>query len=135
MKSAHGKKYLMSKGEEYIASLLRAAGIRFIREKTFPDLQGGKFRFDFYLPIQNICIEVDGAQHHKRVSYFQRTREAFLRQQENDRRKNSYCLAHSIPLFRIPYWELDKISKASDLFQSKFRVHTRWHNDYLSPKK
>ena len=123
-----------SKYEEQVIHLLRAAGVKFIREKTFSDLKGGRFRFDFYLPDFECLIEVDGLQHFKQVSKFQRTRADFLKQQEHDRQKNSYCLANNIPLFRIPYWELSNIKHASDLFKKKFRVFSKWHNDYLLPK-
>lgn len=123
-----------SKYEEQIIRLLRAANVKFIREKTFSDLKGGRFRFDFYLPGFECLIEIDGEQHFKQVPKFQRTRAEFLKQQEYDRQKNSYCLANNIALFRIPYWELSNIKQASDLFQRKFRVFSRWHNDYLVPK-
>ena len=125
----------MSKGEDKIIRLLRAANIKFEREKTFADLRGGKFRYDFYLPLYNILIEVDGEQHFKQVKVFQKNRSDFLKQQENDRRKNSYALANNIPLIRIPYWELDNLNNFSDLFQKKFLVVSKWHNDYLVPKK
>ena len=39
----------MSKGENKIVDLLNRAGVRYEREKTFHDLKGGKFRFDFYV--------------------------------------------------------------------------------------
>ena len=123
-----------SKYEEQVIRLLRAAGVKFIREKTFSDLKGGRFRFDFYLPSFECLIEIDGEQHFKQVSKFQRTRAEFLKQQEHDRQKNSYCLANNIALFRIPYWELPNIKQARELFQKKFRVFSRWHNDYLVPK-
>ena len=123
-----------SKYEEQIIHLLRAAGVKFIREKTYDDLKGGRFRFDFYLPGFDCLIEIDGEQHFRQVTKFQRTRAEFLKQQEHDRQKNSYCLANNIALFRIPYWELPNIKQASDLFQKKFRVISRWHNDYLIPK-
>ena len=125
----------MSKGEDKIIRLLRASNIKFEREKTFADLRGGKFRYDFYLPLYNILIEVDGEKHFKQVKVFQKTRSDFLKQQENDRRKNSYALANNIPLIRIPYWELDNLNNFSDLFQKKFLVVSKWHNDYLTPKK
>ena len=125
----------MSKGEDKIIRLLRASNIKFEREKTFADLRGGKFRYDFYLPFYNILIEVDGEQHFKQVKVFQKTRSDFLKQQENDRRKNSYALANNIPLIRIPYWELDNLNNFSNLIQKKFLVVSKWHNDYLTPKK
>jgi very-short-patch-repair endonuclease len=84
--------------EQHIIQILRAEGIRFIREKTYSDLKGGKFRFDFYLPSLNILIEADGEFHWKPI----RGRAALLKQQEHDRLKNSYCLAKEIKLYRIP---------------------------------
>lgn len=121
--------------EEKVIQLLKQANIKFQREKTFSDLKGGSFRYDFYLPALNICIEVDGEQHFKQVNRFQKTRTDFLKQQEHDRIKNSYCLAHNIPLYRIPYWEMDKISCSFDLFKNQYRVSSKWHNDYLKPPK
>lgn len=124
----------MSKGEDKIIRLLRAANIKFEREKTFSDLRGGKFRYDFYLPSYNILIEVDGEQHFKQIKVFQKTRSDFLKQQENDRRKNSYALANNILLIRIPFWEIDNLKKFEDIFSKKFVVTSRWHNDNLAPK-
>ena len=55
----------MSKGEDYIVSILKKEKIKFEREKTYNDLKHGKFRFDFYLPyIHGGCLlEFDGQQH------------------------------------------------------------------------
>lgn len=121
--------------EEKVIQLLKQANIKFQREKTFSDLKGGSFRYDFYLPELNICIEVDGEQHFKQVTRFQKTRTDLLKQKEHDRIKNSYCLAHNIPLYRIPYWEIKLISCANNFFKSKFEVKSKWHNDYLTPPK
>ena len=121
--------------EEKIIQLLKQANIKFQREKTFSDLKGGSFRYDFYLPALNICIEVDGEQHFKQVNRFQKTRTDLLKQKEHDRIKNSYCLAHNIPLYRIPYWEIDSISCAEDLFKKQYRVVSKWHTDYIKPSK
>ena len=121
--------------EEKIIQLLKQANIKFQREKTFSDLKGGSFRYDFYLPALNICIEVDGEQHFKQVNRFQKTRTDLLKQKEHDRIKNSYCLAHNIPLYRIPYWEIKNLTITPLLFQNKFKVTSKWHNDYLIPPK
>ena len=67
----------MSKGEDKIIRLLRASNIKFEREKTFADLRGGKFRYDFYLPLYNILIEVDGEQHFKQVKVFKDNEKIF----------------------------------------------------------
>lgn len=124
-----------SKGEEKVIFLLQKSPFKFEREKTFQDLRKGLYRFDFYLPSLNTCIEVDGAQHFEQVKHFHKTRQDYLKAKERDRRKNSYCLAHKIKLLRIPYWELEDVKHYSDLFQQKFIVTTKYHNDYIKPKK
>ena len=118
----------MSGYESYIISIFKKEKISFIREKTFSDLRNGKFRFDFY--IQGACpiiVEVDGEQHFKPIY----GRKNFLKGQEHDRRKNSYCLANNISLYRIPYWEIKNIKTFQDITQDKFLVKTKWHNDNL----
>ena len=122
----------MSKGENRICDLLNKNYIKFTREKTFPDLKHGLFRFDFYIPnFKNspAIIEYNGEQHYQFVKAFYRDRRDWLKQQEHDRRKISYCLANNIPIYIIPYWELGKIKNATDLFQKKYLALTRWKND------
>lgn len=123
----------MSKGEEKIIQLLKQGGYRFEREKRFSDLRKGRYRFDFYVHgagPKPCVIEVNGMQHYKPIPKFHRTRAEFVAAQERDRRKISYCLANGIPLFIIPYWELNNLHTAADLFQEKFRARNRWKNDY-----
>lgn len=117
--------------EEKVIQLLKQANIKFQREKTFSDLKGGSLRYDFYLPALNACIEVDGEQHFKQIARFQKTRTDLLKQKERDRIKNSYCLAHNISLYRIPYWEINNLTIPTLLFQSKFKVTTKWWNDII----
>ena len=123
----------MSSYEELILSILKAEHIKLEREKTFKDLKHGLFRFDFYLPdINNGCIiEVDGEYHFKPI----RGRRALIKQQEHDRMKNSYCLANNIPLYRIPYWDLDKIKNLNDILNPKYKVNTKWWNDEIWREK
>ena len=120
----------MSKYEVCVINILKEARISFFREKTFSDLKHGLFRFDFYIPnLQGApaIVEVDGEQHFKPIY----GRQSFLKGQEHDRRKNSYCLANNIPLYRIPYWEIKNLRTVDDIFKDKFLVKTRWHNDRL----
>ena len=120
----------MSKYEESVIKILKQGQVSFIREKTFSDLKHGLFRFDFYIYNLNgapAIVEVDGEQHFKPIY----GRQSFLKGQEHDRRKNSYCLANNIPLYRIPYWEIKNLKTSADIFSDKFLVKTRWHNDQL----
>ena len=120
----------MSGYESVVASILKKERFSFYKEKTFQDLKHGLFRFDFY--IQNLngapaIVEFDGEQHFKPIY----GRQAFLKGQEHDRRKNSYCLANKIPLYRVPYWEIKNLKTSQDIFAEKFLVKDRWHNDKL----
>lgn len=115
--------------EKKVAQILRKAGIEFEREKTFTDLKKGSYRFDFYLPLQNICIEVNGQQHYEFLPHFHRTKQDFWAGQMRDRRKISYCLAHSISLYCIPYWDMEKISSPLDLFSDVYLTSSKYHND------
>ena len=120
----------MSKYENKIMELLKAAKLSFYKEKTFKDLRKGLFRFDFYLPNLHgtpAIIEVDGEQHFKPIY----GRQAFLKGQEHDRQKNSYCLANGIPLYRVPYWKIYNLKDASEIFIDEHLVKDRWHNDKL----
>lgn len=124
----------MSKLEEKIIVVLKKEKISFVREKTFPDLKFGYYRYDFYLPSFNILIEVDGEQHMAFNKKFYKSREDFLKAKERDRKKNSYALAHKIPLYRIPYYEVNNIVKFEDIINEKFLVTSIYHNDRIINK-
>ena len=126
----------MSKYEDKVALLLSQSGYKFEREKTFDDLKNGRYRFDFYVKAATpFLIEVDGEQHFNSNSKFYKTKSEFKKAQEHDRRKNSYCLANNLLLYRIPYWEVSKLQVAADCIQNKFLVRSKWHNDELSIPK
>lgn len=126
----------MSNFEDQYIKILRQSKILFEREKTFSDLQFGYYRYDFYIPSLNILIEIDGLQHYKFTKIFYKSRQDFLKAKERDRRKNNYALAHNIPLYRIPYWELSNIKTFQDSINEIYRVKTQYHNDYIKvPKK
>lgn len=118
--------------EEKIITILKKEKIKFQREKAYPDLKFGYYRFDFFLLQYNLLIEVDGAQHYKFSKIFHKKRQDFLKAQERDRRKNSYALSHNIPLYRIPYFEIENIHTFQDILQDKFLVKDKWHCDNVA---
>ena len=118
--------------ENRVMELFKKARLSFYREKTFKDLRKGLFRFDFYLPNYHgapAIVEVDGEQHFQPIY----GRQAFLKGQEHDRQKNSYCLANGVALYRVPYWQIPNLKTIDDIFTEENLVKTRWHNDNLQP--
>lgn len=120
---------MMSTFEKVVRSILAESGVQFEQEKQFKDLYNGLYRFDFYLPAQRCAIEVNGAQHYIYTKQFYSNRSDFLKAQERDRRKISYCLANDIKIYCIPYWEIGNIRILDDLFQDKFLARSKFHND------
>lgn len=132
----------LSKGAEKIQRLIQEEGVNFTIEKTFPDLKSSKgkpYRFDFAIYSDNwkqfILIEYDGEAHFQRIKYFHKNNTKYLNALGRDRRKNAYCLAHNITLYRVPYWEIDNINKLEDILDNEdFIVKSQYHNDKLIPK-
>lgn len=102
-----------SKGELKILNFLEYMNIEYISEHKFHDCVSVKFKplpFDFYLPLLNICIEYDGQQHYKSISYF--GGECGLKStQTRDNIKTKYCNDNFIKLIRIAYFEFDNIEE------------------------
>ena len=117
----------MSSLEEHIISILNKENIKFQKEFTFKDLKNGKYRFDFYLEDKNILIEVQGAQHYEFSTLFHKKRADFLKAQQRDRTKISYALAHKIPLYIYPYFDMPQ--RGSDLFRKKYLATNKYWND------
>jgi len=89
-----------SKGESSIRLLLEEYDISYIQEYKFKKF--GNYRFDFYLPELNTCIEYDGIQHFEAISYFGELN-ALYETQSRDQIKNEYCKMNNIKLIRIKY--------------------------------
>lgn len=124
----------MSKGEDKIINILKQSGTFFEREKSFFDLHKNKYRFDFYIPYlfsAPVLLEIDGEQHFRQITKFHKSRSDFLAGCERDRLKNSYALAHKIPLYRIPFYDIPTLQTLDDLFKREFLVQSKWHNDNI----
>lgn len=127
----------MSKGEDRVEQILIKSNFHYIKEYSFSDLKykGNLLRYDFAVFNEDgtiFClIEFDGLQHFQRVEFFASRRE-FLHMQENDRRKNQYCLVHNIPLYRVPFYDLEILLEINNIINTKYKVTSVYHNDYLS---
>ena len=126
-----------SKGEQKVIDILQKEKLNFTREVSFLDLQsyrGGRPRFDFVvykgtLREIDFIIEFDGEQHFRSTKVFGNSE--FKYRQSLDRLKNSYCLARGIKLYRIPFYDYDKINSLRDILLPQYLVTTKWHNDII----
>ena len=128
LRSGHTKSCgcLNSAGELKIKELLNQSNIQYESEKKFLDCVsplGYSLPFDFY--VNGVLIEFDGIQHYEPSSLFG-GEEALQKRQEYDSIKNEYCRSHNIPLKRIPYWELNKLT-IEDLLGDKFLINKGEH--------
>jgi len=100
-----------SKSETFTKDFLVKRNITFVEQKTFKDLvspkSGRKLKYDFFLPNQNLIIELDGMQHFKSIRFQGCSKEEaeriFVRTKLHDNIKNNYATTHNINLVRIPY--------------------------------
>lgn len=123
--------------EAHIIKVLKKEKILFKREKKFSMLRGGKLRYDFYIPDyrgQEVLIEVDGPHHFKFNPRFFKTQNDFKRSMGRDRYKNNYALVNKINLYRIPYYDVEKIKTFQDIINPIYRVRDNYHNDILKKK-
>lgn len=124
-------KVMASTLEYCISRVLHQNHLTFTTEKTFEDLHHGLYRYDFYLPSLNVLIEAQGTQHYTYSKFFHKKRSDFTKAQERDRRKISYALVHKIPLYCIPYWDIDSIHTLSDIFKPEYLATSKFHNDIV----
>ena len=102
-----------SHGEKIIEEILKRNNILYVKEKRFSNLvfldTKQLARFDFFVNNKYL-IEFDGRQHFIKGNGKFDNEEKFNRTQEHDAIKNEYCKKNNIPLIRIPYTELNKIT-------------------------
>jgi len=120
---------MMSLLEKHVYKILIKTPYKFVQEKQFKDFRNGLMRFDFFIPSLGVCLEVNGNQHYEFNKKFHKSYSDFTKAKERDRMKASYCLAHDLKLYCIPYWEIDNIITFEDLIQDKFLARSKFHND------
>lgn len=102
---------IKSKGEIAIENLLKENNINYEREYSpfkYPDTNG-QARFDFYVN-NKYFIEFDGEQHFQTNNSWWNTEEYVNQLRQKDNYKNIWCKQHNIPLIRIPYTHLNKLT-------------------------
>lgn len=95
----------------------------------------GRF-YDFYLPNQNLIIEIDGDYWHGNPEMYceEKLRGHQRRAQKIDEYKDRWALLHGIPIIRI--WESDIRKKPTEVMKFlKEKIHTENHNRMLIEEK
>ena len=105
------KCFKFSRGEEIIENYLINNNIKYQTQKTFDGCKYiNKLRFDFFIPINNTCIEFDGRQHSYPTSIYG-GQIALDKQIKRDNVKTKYCQQNKLNLIRISYRDIKKINK------------------------
>lgn len=104
--------------EEY----LNKHGVLFEKEKRFSDCKNIRtLPFDYYIPEQNTCIEVDGEFHFERNSVYINHHSEYAAISNRDMIKTNYCADNNIKLIRLPY---TKANEFEDILSRELHVNT-----------
>lgn len=111
-----------SKGETYIREFLEDLGIKFIQEYKF---EQSSYRFDFFLPEQNILIEFHGKQHYEAIDMF--GGEASLKEcKRRDEEKVKLAFEKKTPLIVLEYFHFYKGKLKQELILRLKGIHKYW---------
>ena len=103
-----------SQGEDQIANILTQNNIPFQMQYSpndfaFNNEKQTKCYFDFFVDEKYI-IEFDGEQHFHGGGSGWFNEDIYQKTKQRDYEKNQYCFNHNIPIIRIPYTHLNKIT-------------------------
>ena len=101
----------MSRGEYMTKTILQKHNINFVPQKRFDDCRDvHTLPFDFYLPDQNLIIEIMGEQHEYPVALFG-GEEGFEKRIKHDKMKRDYLKQHDIDILDIWYYEFNQMEE------------------------
>lgn len=133
---------IKSRGELKINNILfQTNDILYTTQEKFQDcvVNSNQMPFDFAIYDRNhklLClIEYDGDIHFQYRETGWNTKENFLQRVYNDQLKNKYCIEHHIQLYRIPYYDLNKINTFNDIIQKQYLVKNINHYNINILKK
>lgn len=122
-------------GEKEIMKTLENMRLKYEKEYTFTNSETGTYMyFDFAIFEEDsekvdFIIEFDGQHHFYENTLFDTPLKEY---QERDRRKNSYCSIHEIPLLRIPYTEKGRVHDIIDSYISNGTIEEYEMYSYLN---
>ena len=114
-----------SKGERAVCSLLDKYGINYQREYSFAQ---SLYRYDFFLPDQNILIEYHGKQHYQAVEWFN-GEEGLKETKIRDACKVKLAQDEGVPLIILNYQHLNSDCLEQALIRQLKIVYRYWFKD------
>lgn len=99
-----------SKGELAIKDILDKHNIIYKQQWWYPD-ESHRYKYDFYLPEQNIIIEFHGKQHYKFMDFFYKSEEEFRQRKEIDEFKADIAKVKLTPLIELKDIPTDHLQK------------------------
>jgi len=79
--------------------------LQVLEEVPIPVRKNETLFLDFYLPLNETCIEVHGEQHYKFVQFYHQTSLGFMKHKKKDRDKKYWCEKNNIRYIELPYNE------------------------------
>jgi very-short-patch-repair endonuclease len=121
-----------SRNERHIGELLRKKGIKFEKEKNYPEL--GNQKFDFYLPKPyNVLIEYDGKQHFEptfgKSEYTRQLNYNILYESDNIKDEFVKTNNYGLGMIRIPHTL--KEGQYDKLLENKLKVIEKNKIEYI----
>jgi len=122
IKICDGTNNQKSGGEKRIEEVLKTLNIDYEYNQSYIVKSVYFLRWDFILNINGVksFIEFNGRQHYKPVCFggisLGRAKENFIRQQENDKIKNDFCITNNLKILWIHYKDFDSIDKLVEQF-------------------
>ena len=109
-----------SKGEFQIALILNQYQISYKKQWEFKQLPHRYFDFALIDKNGNIysLIEYDGEQHFNKNSKYYSDEMI-----KHDKEKNEFCLKNNILLYRIPYWDFNKLETINDIINPIYCIN------------
>lgn len=106
-----------SSGEKRIRLYLEKNSVLHERQYAIK-YKDNNYRADFFVPLENLIIEYNGAQHYKPIKQFGGAK-AFHKQQKRDCKVREYCKENNIKLLEISYLQYPIIEQLLDVIFKK----------------
>lgn len=111
-----------SKGERAVSIFLDKHKLNYIREFSFTD---SLYRYDFFLPDENILIEFHGEQHYLPVKHFN-GEQGLADTKKRDSRKIELSELNKIPLIVVNYQHLNSGTLERTLVRALKQINRYW---------